>query len=83
VISTDSLTVLAMTAAAGFGAVRVRGRAATLAMAGVTGLLAALWLGEFGSRVGGAVVAVAAAVVLAAGLASLAAGRLRRGASGR
>jgi hypothetical protein len=81
VISTDSLTVIAMVAAAGFGTWRVSGRAATLAMAGVTGLLAALWLGEFGSRAAGAVVAVAAVVVLVVGLVWLAAGRLRRAAS--
>jgi hypothetical protein len=81
VISTDSLTVIAMVAAAGFATVRVHGRAATLAMAGVTGLLAALWLGEFASRVAGAVAAAASVVTLAAGLAWLAAGRLRRAAS--
>jgi hypothetical protein len=78
VISTDSLTVIAMVGASAFGAVRVRGRAATLAMAGLTGLLAALWLGEFGSRVAGAVVGAVAAIALVAGLAGLAAGRLRR-----
>jgi hypothetical protein len=77
VISTDSLTVLAMVAASGFATVRVRGRAATLAMAGVTGLLAALWLGEFGPGVAGAVVGVVAAVALAAGLVWLAIGRSR------
>ena len=82
-ISTDSLTVIAMTAAAAFGAVRVRSRSATLAMAGVTGLLAALWLGEFASTAAGAVLASAAVVVLVAGLAGLAAGRLRRAASTR
>jgi hypothetical protein len=81
VISTDSITVIAMTAAAAFGAVRVPGRAATVAMAGVTGLLAALWLGEFASTAVAAVVALVAVVVLAAGLVWLAVGRLRGGAS--
>jgi hypothetical protein len=81
VISTDSLTVLAMVAAAGFGALRVRGRPATVAMAGVTGLLAALWLGEFGSRGAGAVIGVVSAALLLAGLVWLAAGRLGRRAS--
>jgi hypothetical protein len=76
-ISTDSLTVLAMVAVAGFGTARVRSRAATLAMAGLTGLLAALWLGEFGPAVAGAVVGLAAAVALMAGLVWLALGRSR------
>jgi hypothetical protein len=78
VISIDSLTVIAMVAVAGFGAFRVRGRAATVAMAGVTGLLAALWLGEFGPGVAGAVVGLAAAVALAFGLVWLALNRLHR-----
>jgi hypothetical protein len=77
VISIDSLTVIAMVAVAGFGAFRVRGRAATVAMAGVTGLLAALWLGEFGPAVAGAVVGLAAAVALVAGLVWLAVSRSR------
>ena len=77
-ISIDSLTVIAMVAVAGFGTFRVRGHAATLAMAGVTGLLAALWLGEFGPGVAGAVVGLAAAVALALGLVWLALNRLHR-----
>ncbi len=77
-ISTDSLTVIAMVAAAGYAAGRVRGRAATLAMAGVAGLLAALWLGEFGPAAAGAVVALIAVVALTAGLVGLATGRRRR-----
>ena len=77
-ISTDSLTVIAMVAVAGFGTCRVRRHAATLAMAGVTGLLAALWLGEFGPAVAGAVVGVAAAVAIAVGLVWLALIRLSR-----
>jgi hypothetical protein len=77
VISIDSLTVLAMVAASGFAAVRVRSHAATLAMAGLTGLLAALWLGEFGPGVAGAVVGLAAAAALVAGLVWLAVGRIR------
>jgi hypothetical protein len=77
VISIDSLTVIAMVAASGFAAVRVRSHAATLAMAGLTGLLAALWLGEFGPGVAGAVVGLAAAVALVAGLVWLALRRIR------
>jgi hypothetical protein len=46
-------------------------------MAGLTGLLAALWLGEFGPAVAGAVVGLAAAVALVAGLVWLALGRSR------
>ena len=76
-ISTDSLTVIAMVAASGFATVRVRSHAARLAMAGVTGLLAALWLGEFGPGVAGAIVGVAAAVALAVGLVWLALSRAR------
>jgi hypothetical protein len=77
VISTDSLTVIAMVAASGFATVRVRSRPARLAMAGLTGLLAALWLGEFGPAVAGAVVGLAAAVALVAGLVWLAVSRSR------
>ena len=77
-ISVDSLTVIAMTAAAAFAAVQVRGRATTVALAGVAGLLAALWLAEFASAVAGAILAIVSLVVLAVGLAGLAAGRLRR-----
>jgi hypothetical protein len=67
VISVDSLTVIAMVAASAFATRRVRSRGATLAMAGLTGLLAALWLGEFASTAAAAVVALVAVAVLAAG----------------
>lgn len=77
-ISTDSLTVIAMVAASAFATVRVRSRAATLVMAGVTGLLAALWLGEFASTTAAAVVALVAVVVLAAGGLTLAGAAARR-----
>jgi O-antigen/teichoic acid export membrane protein len=77
VISVDSLTVIAMAVALGLGTRRMRRRFARVAMAGVTGLLVALWLAEFASPVAGAVVAVLALVVLAVGLAGLAAGRIR------
>jgi hypothetical protein len=78
VISTDSLTVIAMVAASGFATVRVRSRGARLAMTGVTGLLAAVWLGEFASTTAAAVVALVAVAVLAAGGLTLAGAAARR-----
>jgi hypothetical protein len=78
VISTDSLTVIAMVAASAFATARVRSRGATLAMAGVTGLLAALWLGEFASTTAAALVALVALAVLAAGGLTLAGAAARR-----
>jgi hypothetical protein len=77
VISTDSLTVIAMVAASAFATVRVKGRA-TVAMAGLTGLLAALWLGELASIVAAAVVAGVSLVVPAAGLAGMTLVRFRQ-----
>ena len=77
-ISADSLTVIAMVAASAFGTARMRGRAATLTMAGVTGLLAALWLGEFGPAAAGAALALVALVALVAGLVWLALSRRSR-----
>ena len=82
-ISVDSLTVLAMVAVLALGTRRVQRRYARVAMGGLTGLFAALWLAEFGSAVAGAIVAVAALVVIAVGLVGLAAGRFRREASTR
>jgi hypothetical protein len=78
VISVDSLTVLAMTVVLALGTRRVRRRFARIAMGGLTGLFAALWLAEFVSAAVGAVVAVVAMVVLVVGLAGLAAGRINR-----
>ena len=75
-ISVDSLTVLAMTAVLALGMRRVQRRSARLAMGGLTGLFAALWLAEFVSAAAGAVVAVVALAVLAVGLAGLAVGRV-------
>jgi ABC-type uncharacterized transport system permease subunit len=83
VISVDSLTVLAMTAVLALGTRRAERRPARIAMGGLTGLFAALWLAEFASAVAGGVVAVVSLVVLIVGLAGLAAGRLRREASTR
>ncbi len=78
VISVDSLTVIAMVAASAFATRRVGSRGATLAMAGLTGLLAALWLGEFASTAAAAVVALVAVAVLAAGGLTLAGAALGR-----
>jgi hypothetical protein len=98
VISTDSLTVVAMVGAlavgtgvvfrrtarlpvdraragrrAGVGRVPPRCRvAATVAMAGLTGLFAAMWLAEFGSKPAAAAVAAVSAIVIAAGLVAIA-----------
>ena len=82
-ISTDSLTVLAMVAVLALGTRRVQRRFARIAMGGLTGLFAALWLAEFASAVAGAIVAVVALVVVGVGLVGLAAGRVRGGASTR
>ena len=82
-ISADSLTVLAMVAVLALGTRRVQRRFARIAMAGLTGLFAALWLAEFGSAVAGAIVAVVALVVIGVGLVGLAAGRVRGEASTR
>jgi len=78
VISADSLTVLAMTAVLALGTRRVRRRSARIAMGGVTGLFAALWLAEFASAVAGAIVAVVSLVVICVGLVGLASARVRR-----
>jgi hypothetical protein len=78
VISVDSLTVLAMVAVLALGTRRVQRRFARIAMGGLTGLFAALWLAEFASAVAGAIVAVGSLAVIAVGLAGLAAGRVRR-----
>jgi hypothetical protein len=78
VISVDSLTVLAMTALLAVGTRRARRRSGRIAMAGLTGLFAALWLAEFVSAPAGAVVAAVATAVLVVGLAGLAAGRINR-----
>ncbi len=77
-ISADSLTVLAMTAVLALGTRRVARLSARLAMGGLTGLFAALWLAEFASAAAGGIVAVVSLVVAAVGLAGLAAGRVRR-----
>ena len=75
-ISADSLTVLAMVAVLALGTRRVQRRSARIAMAGLTGLFAALWLAEFGSALAGAILAVVALVVLGIGVVGLAAGRV-------
>ena len=80
-ISIDSLTVIAMVAVLGLATWRVHSRGATIALAGLTGLFAALWLGEFASTAAAAVVAIVSLVVLAAGLAVMAVARIRRAAS--
>ncbi len=87
-ISTDSLTVLAMVAVLALGTRRVYGRQASpyrrpgaVALGGLTGLFAALWMAEFASAGAGAVVAIVALVVIAAGLGWMALVRLRGGAS--
>jgi hypothetical protein len=81
VISIDSLTVIAMTAVLGLATWRVQRRGATVALAGLTGLFAALWLGEFASTAAAAVVAIVSLGVLTAGLAVMAVARIRRAAS--
>ncbi len=80
-ISIDSLTVIGMVAVSAFAAVRVRRRSATVAMAGVTGLLTALWLAEYVSITAADIVATLSLVILAAGLAGMAVTRVRREAS--
>lgn len=80
-ISIDSLTVIGMVAVSAFLTVRVRRRSATAAMTGVTGLVAALWLGEYASITAADVVAIVSLVILAAGLAVIAITRVRRAAS--
>ena len=77
-ISIDSLTVIAMTAVLGLATWKVSSRGATVALAGLTGLFAALWLAEFASTGAAAVVAIVSLVVLAAGLVVMAVVRLRR-----
>jgi ammonia channel protein AmtB len=88
VISTDSLTVIAMVAVLALGTRRVYGREESpyrrpgaLALGGLTVLLGALWLAEFASAAAAAVVAIAALVVTAAGLAWMVLVRLRSRAS--
>ena len=86
-ISIDSLTVIAMMAVLALGRVActaarcARRRPPPVALAGSTGLFAALWLAEFASAGAGAVVAIVALVVIAAGLGWMALVRLRGGAS--
>ena len=77
-ISIDSLTVIAMTAVLGLATWRARSRGATVALAGLTGLFAALWLGEFASAAAAAAVAIGSLGVLVAGLAVMAVARIRR-----
>jgi uncharacterized MnhB-related membrane protein len=81
VISIDSLTVIGMAAVSAFFTVRVRRRSATVAMTGLTGLLAALWLGEYTSITAADVVAIVSLVILTTGLAGMAVSRFRREAS--
>ena len=77
-ISIDSLTVIAMTAVLGLATWRVQSRGATVALAGLTGLFAALWLGEFASTAAAAVVAIGSLGALVAGVAVMAVARIRR-----
>jgi len=77
VISADSLTVLAMVAVLALGTRRVQRRFARIAMAGLTGLFAALWLAEFAAPLAGAIVAGVALVVTGVGLVGLAYGRVK------
>jgi hypothetical protein len=81
VISIDSLTVIGMVAVSALLTMRVRRRSATVAMTGLTGLLAALWLGEYVSITAADVVAIVSLVISVAGLAAIAMTRFRRGAS--
>jgi hypothetical protein len=81
VISIDSLTVIGMVAVSAFATVRVRRRSATVAMTGVTGLLAALWLAEYVSITAADILGIVSLVLLAAGLGAIAVTRVRREAS--
>lgn len=80
-ISIDSLTVIGMVAVSALLTMRVRRRSATVAMTGLTGLLAALWLGEYVSITAADVVAIVSLVISVAGLAAITMARFRRGAS--
>ena len=80
-ISIDSLTVIGMAAVSAFFIVRVRRRSATVAMTGLTGLFAALWLGEYASIAAADVLAIVSLVISVAGLAAITMTRVRRGAS--